>query len=342
MKMEPVSSKRPSLLPMKSHLCSLVLAIAMMASVGISLSKDSETSAKPPQELVKAANAGDADAQNKLGDFYRQNPQDKPNFSEALRWYLRSARQKYSAAQFMLGHMYQDGEGTERNNVEAYKWFELSRLSGFADAVYARDAVGALLAEKQLDEAKERAVGFMERGDPSALTADAIKRLNQAKAKAVDGDLEAQVEIGIGYLFAEESPFDEGEAFKWLKTAAERGHPEAQQSLGLMYRSFDLTTVHHDDANAVLWFRRSALQGSKHGQNSLAISYWKGWGVEKDIKEAYFWWLVAERGGHKGAQSGRSFLEKEFSPEQMSEIRKRAEGFQPKPEIPPAPKETKN
>ena len=310
----------------------------MMACVASSLSKALEPSGQPPQKLVKAANAGDAEAQSDLGDYFRQNPKDKPNFPEALRWYLRSANQKHPNAQFMLGHMYQDGEGVERNNVEAYKWFELSRLSGFAAAVHARDDIGRSLTEKQRDEGMKRAIGFVERGDPAAVTAEELKRLKEAKTKAEKGDIDAQVELGIGYLFADGSPFDEHEAFKWLQKAAERNHPEAQQMLGLMYRAFDLTAVHHDDIAAAKWFRRSALQGSKHGQNSLAISYWKGWGVEKDPKEAYYWWLLAERGGHKGAESGRSFVEKELGPDEVKEIRSRAEAFRPQRETQQNPK----
>ena len=135
----------------------LVHAFAMIACAAASFSKDPEPSGAVPLSLVKTANGGDADAQCELGDFFRKYPKGKPNFPEALRWYLRSANQKHPTAQFMLGHMYEDGEGTKRNQIEAYKWFELSRLSGFADAVYARDAAGASLTEKQLDEEIGRA-----------------------------------------------------------------------------------------------------------------------------------------------------------------------------------------
>jgi hypothetical protein len=47
-----------------------------------------------------------------------------------LKWYLLAAQCGDALAQFNVGFMYANAEGTERNYPEAVKWYRLSAMQG--------------------------------------------------------------------------------------------------------------------------------------------------------------------------------------------------------------------
>ena len=58
-------------------------------------------------------------------------PQD---YGEAVRWYRRAAEQGNARAQNNLGTMYQNGRGVAQNYVQAHKWFNLAAAQGVEPA----------------------------------------------------------------------------------------------------------------------------------------------------------------------------------------------------------------
>jgi TPR repeat protein len=49
-------------------------------------------------------------------------------------WYARAAEQEHSEAQFILGTMYEKGDGVPRNDDQAYRWISLAARQGHARA----------------------------------------------------------------------------------------------------------------------------------------------------------------------------------------------------------------
>ncbi|MBR4738049.1 MAG: sel1 repeat family protein, partial [Rhodocyclaceae bacterium] len=83
-----------------------------------------EGDASALKTLEKAAEKGDARAQNSLGVLYdigKGVPQDKRT---AKAWYEKAAAQGFAGAQFNLGVMYRNGEGGAQDYAQAHKWFE--------------------------------------------------------------------------------------------------------------------------------------------------------------------------------------------------------------------------
>jgi TPR repeat protein len=76
-----------------------------------------------------------------------------------------------------------------------------------------------------------------------------------------------------------------------LRAHAERGDPEAQNSLGLRYVMGD--GVVQDKEAARYWFQQSASQGHAKGQYNLGVMYGSGLGVNKDHKQAVRWYRKA-------------------------------------------------
>lgn len=68
---------------------------------------------------LDAAQAGDADAQNNVGEIYERGLGDTPNYAAAVIWYQKAADQGYARAQFNLGTLYEQGLGVEQDKLKA-------------------------------------------------------------------------------------------------------------------------------------------------------------------------------------------------------------------------------
>jgi len=81
----------------------------------------------------RAAEQGDANAQDKLGDAYRYGLGVPKDFAKASKWYQLSAEQGKTGGQWSLGFCYRDGIGVPQDPVEAYKWFNLDFAQASGD-----------------------------------------------------------------------------------------------------------------------------------------------------------------------------------------------------------------
>ena len=91
----------------------------------------------------QVADAGDADAQAKVGDFYlRGSGPVKADHAEARRWYAKAAAQKQPAAARQLGEMYAKGDGGKRDAKKAIELWKVADEAG--------DPMVAILVADQL------------------------------------------------------------------------------------------------------------------------------------------------------------------------------------------------
>ncbi len=118
-------------------------------------------------------------------------------------------------------------------------------------------------------------------------------------ARAEQGDVEAQRELGVRYFRGEGVERDPLTAALWLGRAAEQGDADAQNKLGFLYARG--VGVARDETLAARWYRRAAAQGDAKGQYNLGLAYEAGSGVEQSQKEAVEWWRRAAAQGHREA-----------------------------------------
>ena len=86
-------------------------------------------------ELVKRAQAGDAEAQFLLGNGYYYGSHGLTiNYKEAVKWLAKSAAQGYTRARLTLGVCYFDGKGVAKNEKEALKCWTKAAEEGDVDA----------------------------------------------------------------------------------------------------------------------------------------------------------------------------------------------------------------
>jgi TPR repeat protein len=111
--------------------------------------------------------------------------------------------------------------------------------------------------------------------------------IDELRAKAEQGDAEAQFDLGGMYKVGNGVPQNYAEARRLYRLAAEQGHARAQNALGLMYSIG--RGVLQDDAEAVRWYRLAADQWLDVAQSNLGSMYRTGRGVPQDMVLAHMW-----------------------------------------------------
>jgi len=160
-------------------------------------------------------------------------------------------------------------------------------------------------------------------------------RLN--KSLAVQGNADAQFNLGIMYDNSQGVPQDYSEAVKWYRKAADQGHAHAQSNLGRMY-AFG-KGVPQDFAEAVKWYRKAADQGHAHAQSNLGRMYALGKGVPQDYVLAHMWFNLAisrftasEQEEREKTGKLRDITASTMTPDQIAEAQKLAREWKPKKE----------
>ena len=81
------------------------------------------------KEWRPLAEQGHSESQFVLGLLYRNGKGVEKDFSTAIKWYLLAAENGHAKAQAKLGYMYVNGEGVNKNYVRAYMWGRLSEIN---------------------------------------------------------------------------------------------------------------------------------------------------------------------------------------------------------------------
>lgn len=94
------------------------------------------------------AQAGDAQAQNYVGEIYEQGLGLAPDYMTAAQWYRKAAEQGLSEAAINLGYLYETGLGLEKDLSQALNWYRrASGLQGddlqFASSIEVQAATAA-------------------------------------------------------------------------------------------------------------------------------------------------------------------------------------------------------
>ena len=227
----------------------------------------------------KAAEQGDAAAQNNLGSCYYTGLGIKKNYKQAVHWYRKAAEQGYAAAQYNLGHFYCDGEGV-KNYKRAVRWYRKAAEQGYA------------AAQSDLGLCYAKGIG---------VTIDDTQAVYWYRQAAEQGYAAAQNGLGNHYYCGLGVTQDYAQAVSWYRKAAEQGNAAAQNDLGYCYKNG--LGVTQDYAQAVYWYRKAAEQGDDMAQYNLGYSYQHGQEVTKNYTQAVYWYRKAAEQGNAIAQN---------------------------------------
>ena len=156
-----------------------------------------------------------------------------------------------------------------------------------------------------LEEAIRRQIG----STPNAFCVPAQPPMGKAplenlKRRAQAGDPAAQLKLGLCYANGEGVRKNFAIAVKWVRKAAEQGHTEAQNQLGLFYDK-------EAPVEAAKWFRKAAEQGLPRAQWNLGLCYENGDGVRKNSATALKWFRKAAEHGDSDAQRKLNEMEQQ-------------------------------
>lgn len=172
---------------------------------------------------------------DELGDAKRAYGEGE--FADAAALLRPLARDGNAEAQYLLGRMYEQGDGVAKDLDEARKLYERAAQQG-------HDNAGQKLALFDNTES----------GDESVV-------LEWYLPAAEEGDMEAQYNLGFMYETGWGVGIDEAKAANWYKEAAELQHDMAQLRLGMMYVVG--AGVAKDTDAGIEWLRQSAENGNR-------------------------------------------------------------------------------
>lgn len=109
------------------------------------------------KELKPLAEKGDAKALYMLGIMYENGQGVKQDYEQALSLFNKSSEQGYDQAMLHLAEMYKSGRGTQVDLVQAHKWFNLAGSRGNEFARHSMETVEARLTPQQVEQAKTQA-----------------------------------------------------------------------------------------------------------------------------------------------------------------------------------------
>ncbi|WP_235914562.1 tetratricopeptide repeat protein [Rugamonas rivuli] len=84
----------------------------------------------------KAAEQGNPNAQDALGDAYREGEIVPKDYDQAASWYQKAAAQHYAPSEFQLSLMYQSGKIKPVDYVQAFDWCIQAAEHGHVEAQY--------------------------------------------------------------------------------------------------------------------------------------------------------------------------------------------------------------
>ncbi len=230
--------------------------------------------AKAQKFYQRAIEKGEISAYRKIGHLYWHGHGVEHDPVKAFEWYMKGAEKDDPGAQYDVGYSYYYGIGVEKDKKIAFEWLMKSAEQGYPAS---QDFVG----------------DYYYFGEPGLVEQD-YKRALSWFLKASENDFApSKYCIGKMYFYGQGVEIDYQKSFEWFMKAAEQGYARAQDFIGDFYYFEDPHVVDQDYAKAFEWYQKAAEQGLDMSQNSLAILYLNGYGVERNNEEALKWFQKA-------------------------------------------------
>lgn len=205
------------------------------------------------ERLLRAAEAGDADAQNDVGKAYFSGDGVEKNPGKALEWFRWSAKNGSVHGQYNLAAHYTLGIVVEKDPAEGFKWYLKAARGGFPKA--------------------EGEVGYMLYNGIGCQRNDAYA-VGWAKRAAAGGDPAGMNNLGAALQEGRGIEKNPATAHQWWTKAAKLGHAVAQRNLADQYVSG--VGAQRSLIEAWAWYEIAAANGDgdaarKRGELALKL-----------------------------------------------------------------------
>lgn len=247
-----------------------------------------------------------------IGNIYL----DQRHYLLALETFLKIPH--HDEAQYLLGDMYLNGMGVEKDMKKALSYFKQSSIQGNSKSMYEMAKLmlqnkvpnGLTVLKESIKKGNLNAINFLANMHMKGeiVEKDEKKAIELFKAAAELGHNEAQFELGKLYQKGKGVEKDMNKALYLFKKAAFSGFSPAGLYLGNMYISgFDVPT---DYKKGYEYIHEAAISEDPNAMFALGVLYAEGKGCEKDENLAYEW---IEKAGRKGSADANLYLGKFYT-----------------------------
>ena len=217
-------------------------------------------------------------------------------------------------AQLVLGKIYADGDGVNRDDAQSKNWIRKAAEQGYAPAQFQLGYITADPFQAVIWDRKAAEQGYAPAqanlaymyGEGSGVGKDPVQKVNWYRKSAESGYVLAQDMLGAIFYYGNGKDGDGQDivqAVKWLRKAIEQDNDNypSQWLLGHIYR-YGGKGVEKDAVQAVKWYLMSAERGCAVAQGELGSMYELGEGVGKNYEQAVSWYRKAAVQGNDSAQ----------------------------------------
>ena len=236
--------------------------------------KDFANDAESVDRVRHLAKEGDLDAMNVLGVLYLQGDGVEKDAKKAFEWFSRAAKAEDITGMENVAYCYRHGEGVQQNTNRALEWYN-----------NAIDA-GSTWAMCQLAE-------MYHYGDK--IEEDQNKAFLLYRRAAYADDVDAMVPLSSMYYNGEGTVQDLKKAYKWALAAAKKEDLPGMECVAYLYRSGK--GVQQDINRALEWYNNAIDAGSTQAMCELAEMYWSGEFIEQDSRKAFLLYRQAAEAG---------------------------------------------
>lgn len=226
--------------------------------------------------IIKAAEQGNAEAQYQLAIMYRDGNGVKKDNEKQLIWHNKAAEQGNIIAQWQFGHMYQYGHDVNKDYKKALYWYNKAAEQDNTDALF---NLGDIYDHGYCGVTKDRRQAF-----------DFYLRA------AEKGHHVAQSRLSSMYEEGEVVPKNNYEAAKWRLIELEQDDDDNYDfdyGVDLIYYRAE-----KGDSEELAVLRELANKDYDDAQYYLGFMHQRGRGVKKDYKEAAKWYAKAYKLGN--------------------------------------------
>ena len=237
----------------------------------------------------EAAEAGDSQAQYRLGCMYEYGQGVQLDYAEAVKWYRKSAEAGNSSGQEALAYQYAHGRGIKEDPAEAFRWYRKSAEAGNSKG------------QDGLAYQYETGRGVQQ---------DSVAAFKWYRKSAEAGNSRGQNGLAYHYESGHGVQQDYAQAVRWYRKSAEAGDNDGRLNLARMDEKG--LGVQTNYAEAAKWYRIAADSGDNDARNKLGWMYENGLGLEEDINAADLWYRKAAETGDAAGQRNLGRIEKEI------------------------------
>lgn len=205
-----------------------------------------------------------------LANTYYYSSYGVQDFALALHHYSKAAQLGKADAMYMLGKMYSNGDGVDKNDKIAFDWYQKAMDKGNSNAEFS--VAYAYVHAKGVKKNLSQAIDIYQRmGDLG--NAGALNNLALLYEYGSEDDFGFRVEIDIL------------KAMDLYQKSAELGNANAANNLGGLY-FYGYDDVAPNYPEAYRWYEQASIGGNINGQLNLAYMYLSGRYVGKNTQKA--------------------------------------------------------